>query len=369
MRPPETVRTPALLALLTDGFGSRGGIGQYNRDLLRALSESGGCASIVVLPRTGDAAADAPPARVQQLPARAGKLPYAAQALRTAATGRFDVVFCGHLHMAPLAALVAQLSGARLWLQLHGIEAWAPPSALVQQAVRRADLTTCVSRHTRRRFLAWARLEPHTVKVLPNTVEPRFTPGPASGELRARLDLAGRRVLLTVSRLAAAERYKGHDAVLRALALLLPQHPDLAYVVAGDGDDLPRLRQRAQELGVAHAVRFAGYVPDEELPGLYRAADVFVMPSSGEGFGIVFLQALASGVPVVAGDADGSRDPLRDGTEGELVPAHEVPQLAAAILRRLGQRGVAGSADRFAPAVFGRQAARLAATLFTGAAP
>lgn len=351
-----------MLALVTDGFGSRGGIGQYNRDLLRALSGAGDFQRIVVLPRTGDIAADAPPSAVEQLPAQAGKQGYAWQALRMGTRG-FDLVFCGHLHMAPLAALIARLSGARLWLQLHGIEAWAPPSPLVQQAVRQADLTTCVSRHTRRRFLAWARLAPNTVRVLPNTVEPRFTPGAKDPALQARLGLAGRRVLLTVARLAAAERYKGHDTVLQALALLLPRHPDLAYVVAGDGDDLPRLRQLAQDLGVAHAVRFAGFVADEDLPALYRTADLFVMPSTGEGFGIVFLQALACGVPVIAGDADGSRDPLRDGAEGELVPANDIARVAEAILRQLEQPATAGGADRFAPRTFGQQAARLAMTL------
>ena len=108
-------------------------------------------------------------------------------------------------------------------------------------------------------------------------------------------------------------------------------HPEIVYMVAGDGDDRPRLEQMARDLGVYEATRFVGAVPDNELSDLYRLADIFVMPSSGEGFGIVFLQALASGIPVIAGDGDGSRDPLRDGTAGTLVALDDRGGLVAAI--------------------------------------
>ena len=321
-----------ILALVTDAYDGGGGIAQFNRDLFGAMGRSDRIQEVVVLPRAAGVLTGPMPKKVRQLPPRAGKGWYAAHALRVArALGPFEVVFCGHLFAAPLAAAVARLAGAQYWQQLHGIEAWSCPGRLVQRAVEGATLVTAVSRHTRRLFLSWARNAPEKVKVLPNTVDERFCPGPKRAGLLSRYGLTGKTVLLTVSRLAAAERYKGHDRVIAALARLLPAHPDLVYVIAGDGDDRPYLEECAARAGVREQVRFVGHVPDDELPDLYRAADLFVMPSTGEGFGIVFLQALASGIPVIGGDGDGSRDPLRDGVNGRMVPAGKPASIAEVI--------------------------------------
>ena len=325
-----------ILALVTDAYGGGGGIAQFNRDLFGAMARSDLVREVLVLPRAAGSTAGLIPDKVHQLPPRAGKAGYVVHALRAARSlGPFDVVFCGHLFAAPLAAAVARLAGAQYWQQLHGIEAWSCPGSLVQRAVEGATLVTAVSRHTRRLFLSWARNVPETVKVLPNTVDERFHPGPKPTGLLSRYGLMGKTVLLTVSRLAAAERYKGHDLVIRALAQLLPTHHDLVYVIAGDGDDRHYLERMAGEAGLQENIRFVGHVPDEELPDLYRAVDVFVMPSTGEGFGIVFLQALASGVPVIGGDGDGSRDPLRDGEDGALVPAGDLQGTVHSIKRSL----------------------------------
>jgi phosphatidyl-myo-inositol dimannoside synthase len=324
--------TLRILALVTDAYGAGGGIAQYNRDLFQALAHCGNVAEVVVLTRNGKTTTDDMPDKVRQLPARSGKLAFIYQAIRAIRqNGPFDVIFCGHLYMAPLAALISKLTGAPVWLQLHGIEAWQRPRPLQRWAAEHARLITAVSRHTRRLFLGWANCTPETIKVLPNTVDERFSPGPKPDALLDRYQLRGKKVLLTVSRLAASERYKGHDRVIQAVAELRSTHPDIVYVVAGDGDDRPRLEQLAADLGVAEQVRFIGYVPEIDLPDLYRAADVFIMPSTGEGFGIVFLQALASGIPVIGGDSDGSRDPLRNGLDGRLVSIIQATSIASAI--------------------------------------
>lgn len=109
------------------------------------------------------------------------------------------------------------------------------------------------------------------------------------------------------------ERYKGHDRVLEVIPSLLERFPNLVYVIAGDGDDRLRLEKLAKDLGVHAAVRFTGRIDNNDLPDLYRMADVFVMPSTGEGFGIVFLEAMACGVPAVGSDSDGSIDALGEG--------------------------------------------------------
>src|SRR5258708_7508299 len=114
-----------MLALVTDAFAGLGGIARYNRDLLTAITRCDSANRVVVLPRHGRPGRNELPAGVRQLDARASKLGYTLAALRTAlADGPFDVVFCGHLHMAPLGAIVAGVLRVPLWLQLHGFEAW-----------------------------------------------------------------------------------------------------------------------------------------------------------------------------------------------------------------------------------------------------
>ena len=344
-----------LLALVTDGFGTPGGIGQYNRDLLRALSLSASLREIVVLPRHGDSGGGTPE-RVVQLPAAADRLAWSARAAQLAVAGGFDAIFCGHLRAAPLAAFVARLVSRPLWLQVHGIEAWEFPGRGVRRATERASLVTSVSRYTRRRLLGWADIDPARVRVLPNTVAPVYTERRRPADLRARLGLVGRRVILTVGRMAASERYKGQDRVIGALPDVVRRVPSVAYLVVGTGDDHPRLERLAAEAGVADRVVFAGDVPGAELPDYFRLADVFAMPSTGEGFGIVFLEAAASGLAVIAANHDGSVDALADGAIGCLIDPDDQRQLADALVAALeGQSsGDPACVQRFAARHFNR---------------
>ena len=327
---PET--SLRVLALVTDAFGGRGGIAQYNRDFLSALAACEGVGDVIVLPRAAATPTGKLPYRVRQLAPTQGRLAYSFAALRTASSQRpIDIVFCGHLFMAPLAAVIAKLLRARLWVQVHGTDAWQERSSLCRRSVEMAALVTSVSRYTRRRLLQWVGIEPARVKILPNTVSARFHPGAKPDHLIARHDLGGKKVLMTVSRLAASEQYKGNDRVIRVLPRVVREHPQTMYLIVGDGDDRPRLEALAAECGVAERIRFVGQVLDEELPDYYRLADVFVMPSTGEGFGIAFLEAMASGIPVIGGNKDGSLDPLADGNAGGAVDPNDDAALASAI--------------------------------------
>ena len=341
-----------ILALVTDAFGGHGGIAQYNRDLTTALGSLDNIQAVHILPRHGeitgpipadvgrhphaayvldrDAAASSPP-KLHQHPATPNRFLYSLRAFRLALRYKPDLIFCGHLYVAPLAWLLAKLMRKPFWLQLHGIDAWDPPNRLIRYAAERATHVTAVSRYTRRRFLAWSRNPPYTVRVLPNTVDPRFTPGPKRPELVQRYGLHGKRVLLTVARIAAFERYKGHDRVIQVLPQLIQSIPNLCYLIAGGGDLRPHLEQLARQHGVSAQVIFAGQAPDEDLPDIYRLADVFVMPSRKEGFGIVFLEAAACGVPVIGGNTDGSVDALAEGAIGAAINPAEPAELVAAI--------------------------------------
>jgi phosphatidyl-myo-inositol dimannoside synthase len=349
-----------LLALLTDGLGTGGGgIARYNRDLVAALAASRRVSRVVLLPRFADAGA-AIPAKVQQLPPCPGRAQWAARAIALGARQRFDAVLCGHLNAVPLAAAIASIRRIPLWVQVHGIEAWERPGALRRLGLSAATLITAVSRYTRVRLLAWANVAPHRVRVLPNTVDAAYAPRPRRNDLVVRYGLEGRRVILTVGRLSALERYKGHDRVIAALPGILARAPDAVYLVVGAGDDQPRLAHLAGETGVANRVVFAGQVPDAELADHFALAHVFAMPSTGEGFGIVYLEAAASGLPVIAGNADGSVDALADGRIGRLVDPLAVDEIEAAVVDALeGRHPVPQAAEEARRFTFPRFAAQV----------
>ena len=350
-----------ILALMTDAFGGQGGISEYNRNLLTALSGSDGVGEIVVLPRLGQARPEELPARVRQEMPIFSKVGYSARATASAVMkGPFDLVLCGHIFQAPLAAVIARSLNIPLWLQLHGIDAWTSPSSVVRWGVEQSDLVTVVSRYTKRRCLAWANVAPERVRVLPNTVSDRFAPGPKSPQILEQYGLRGKRILLTVSRISLDDWYKGHHRVFAVMPHLLREYSDLVYVAAGEGDGREKLQRQALELGLGDSVKFIGRVSDTQLPDLYRTADVFVMPSTGEGFGIVFLEAMRSGIPTIGGNGDGSMDPLRDGAAGDAVACDNPVELLDAIRSALGKpRDCTHHANVFSLASFSEQCAGL----------
>jgi glycosyltransferase involved in cell wall biosynthesis len=163
-----------------------------------------------------------------------------------------------------------------------------------------------------------------------------------------RCGLRGKTVLMTLARLCPFERYKGIDEVLEVMPNLLRSRPDLVYVVAGGGEDLTRLQAKAKALGLADHVRFTGTLREEEKVDFYNLADVFVMGGRGEGFGIVFLEAMACGVPTVGSVLDGSKEALLDGKLGVLVNPLDPSSVEQGILEALARgKGVPKGLDHF----------------------
>ncbi|HEX6979638.1 MAG TPA: glycosyltransferase family 4 protein [Alphaproteobacteria bacterium] len=335
-----------ILVLLHEAFGGRGGIAKFNRDFLGALSSYSAVREIVAIPRHVPDPIGALPARLDYRTGGIGaKSTWLLRVARAVLTpDRFDLIVCGHVHLLPVAFAARLLHQVPLGLVIHGIEAWEPTGRpLTDRLARQIDFFVSVSRYTKARFLAWTSVDAARGFVLPNAVDlSEFTPGPVDPALIARWNLAGKRVLLTLARLEARERYKGIDQILEILPQLIGEYPDLVYVIGGDGSDRPRLEAKARALGLSGHVVFTGYVAESEKRDLYRLADVFAMPSRGEGFGIVFLEAMACGSPVVASMADGSREAVRDGKLGIMVdpanPADILAGIRAALARRKGTR-------------------------------
>jgi glycosyltransferase involved in cell wall biosynthesis len=268
--------------------------------------------------------------------------------------------------MLPLAALLARLVRARLIVQVHGIEAWQPPTRLVQSCIGETTLWLAVSRYTRRRLLAWSNVDPARIRVLPNTLSEAYRPSQKPQHLIELYGLQDRQVILTVGRLASGERYKGHDRIIAALPGVLERLPQAVYFIVGTGDDVPRLKAEARQAGVADQVIFAGHLPTPALPESYALADVFAMPSTGEGFGIVFLEAARSGIPVIGGTRDGSVDALADGAIGQMVDPDDQQQLVDAIVNALERRVPfdPSAVDRFAFEHFARHVDELVRRIY-----
>lgn len=251
------------------------------------------------------------------------------------------LIITTHAHFAPVAHVLKRLLGVPYVVVAHGIEVWGRISTLRRKALCAADRVLAVSRYTASRLCADQGVAAERIALLPNTfADDRFRPGPKPPALLARYGLApDRKIIYTLCRLAAGERYKGYDLLLEALPAIRAMIPEVHYVIGGTGDDLPRLQTLIRARGLAAHVTLAGFIPSEELPDYYRLCDVFAMPSTGEGFGIVFLEAMATGKPVLAGNRDGSTDALCDGRFGVLVDPADAVQIATALTEILLGQG------------------------------
>ena len=332
-----------VLMLLTDGFGGQGGIAKFNRDFLQALNACALVERVSALPRLIRQRTDEPipEAVVYDRKAAGGRSAFLRRLLTHALRReRINLVVCGHLYLLPAAWLVARLRGSRLALIVHGIEAWEPSRRFAANwAARRVDAVLAVSRHSAEQFTSWSQVPMERIFVLPNCVDlETFRPQERDPALLERYGLKSNQVILTVGRIASLERYKGFDEVIELMPRLVKRFPGLKYLIVGDGDDRLRLKAKVQKYGVAADVIFAGEIPDSEKVAHYNLADAYVMPSTGEGFGIVLIEAAACGLPVIGSRSDGSREALRDGLLGRLVDPRKPEELIEVITEVLKDR-------------------------------
>jgi len=328
-----------VLALITDAFGGRGGIALYNRDLLTAICSHPACAEVVAVPRLISDKIEKLPEKLSYITDGINnKFRYVKTVLQCVRKNRkFELILCGHINLLPVAYLISLWLKAPILLMIHGIDAWKPVKSLLNKyLIKKIDAFISISDITKQRFLGWAKLDNDRGFILPNAIHPAlYGPGPKKSILLNRYGLQGKTVLLTVGRLSAEEQYKGFDEVIELLQELSEDIPGVAYLIAGEGTDRPRLEEKAKALGVSGRVVFAGYIPESEKADHYRLSDVFLMPGRGEGFGFVFLEAMACGIPVIASKIDGSREAVRDGKLGLVVDPENAGEIKSAILQAL----------------------------------
>ncbi len=267
---------------------------------------------------------------------------FTARAFNSARRSPPDVVVCGLLGMLPVASAVATAFRAKLALMAYGVDVWGRISPLERILIRRCSHLLTISSFTADAFGARAGLDPRRIKILALPIADSILDG-AQAAVEDHADRSP--IVLTVSRIARSDRFKGHFDLARCFGRVLERRPDARWVVVGDGDDLPALRSECRRLGLEHAVTFAGSVSDDELIALYRSAALFALPSFadadadppvGEGFGLVYAEAGAYALPIIAATpGGGSAEFVTHGETGLTVRPHASEELADAIVQLL----------------------------------
>lgn len=285
------------------------------------------------------------------------RLAFGARLAALQAAGRCTWTFYSHLSLARVQPFLPARPRPYM-VFLHGIEAWRQLTAPEARVLAGASLRVANSAYTAHR------VRQQHPDVGPIMICPLAVPPPWSQPATAPIDdpRIGPHAVVIVARMAAGERYKGHDALLAAWPAVLERQPDAQLVIVGGGDDEARLRARVQEGGVGARVIFTGFVSEARLAAIYAQAAVFAMPSRGEGFGIAYLEAMAHGLPCIGSVHDAAGEVIEDGVTGYLVDQSDTRALADRVSRLLGddagrrQMGEAGrhrlrerfTADRFA---------------------
>ena len=348
----KNVGTKRKILVLAPSLQSVGGVQNYTTALFDALQSVLGSRLVRMIAVPGDP--EAQDGRTSALPLTV-KLRFFASALAAAIWWSPDLIICAHVGLAPAARLIQRFRRVPYWVVLYGIEVWGDLPASKLKALRAAQRYLAITRFTLDAAVERHGLERHSSLVLPPTLPKGRSTLPEADS--ATTNLPAGPMVLTVGRLAASERYKGHDIMLEAWPVVLRRVPDAVYWIVGGGDDRQRLESLARELSIADSVHFAGSVSQDELDAYYDRCCVFALPSRtelnadtprGEGFGIVFLEAMAHGKPVVGPAVGAPAEFIRSGEHGLLVDPIQPNEVARALIelledpvraRRMGNAG------------------------------
>jgi phosphatidylinositol alpha-1,6-mannosyltransferase len=339
-------RIPGRWGLLAPAFAPGDGVGYVSVLLRRALTDLAGAP-----PWTGQLGL-----RGHDVVPLASRARFVARVASAQIARRVDWLFFAHLGTARAQGVVPAAVRCPYAVFVHGVEAWNPAlSDDRKAALRGAALRVANSDFTARRV---ASAHPDVGAVVACRlalldVEPTAARGSDldddGGALLSRL---GERVVLITGRMSSSERYKGHDELIESWPTVVTEHHDAQLVVVGGGDDVARLAEKAHAAGVGESVLFAGRVSDALLAALYARAAAFAMPSRGEGFGLVYLEAMRAGLPCIASTEDAAAEVVVHGETGLLTSQRDRAGLAAALVTLLGDRAYAGTLGRAGRARF-----------------
>jgi len=249
-----------------------------------------------------------------------------------------DLVILGHINLSWVGYIIKKLLRKKVYIMAYGTDVWFRMSRLRESMLTEADKILSISQYTKQRMIDPHNVNPENIEIFYCCLDPYFEI-PESLEkpqdLMTKLGIdSSNKVLLTVARLSSEEKYKGYDQVLRALVDVIREFPHTKYIIIGSGDkeEIQRIKNLIKELKLEDNVILTGFVSNEELTAYYKLSDMFIMPSKGEGFGIVFLEALVLGKTIIVGNKDASKEVVLDGEIGLIIDPDNIEQISDSIL-------------------------------------
>jgi phosphatidylinositol alpha-1,6-mannosyltransferase len=330
---------------LTPGCFDKGGISRYNRFQVGALRELLGDENVRVnslLPRANQDLESF--FEVSWAPTSThhwwNKLLFSLESFTAALKWRPNIVWCAHVNISPLSNFIASVVGAKAILNTYGLEVWSGLSSMRAHGLRKSDevISDC---HFTARYLETSGFRPEgTVKVAWDAVDVhRFCPGEPDRDVIRKYGVpyGDGLIVLTLGRMTKDADHKGYRRLIEAFSKAAKICPELRLVYGGGGDLVDVLAQRAAELGLANRVHFTGFVHDDDLPDIYRVADIFSLVSDrghgrGEGVPVTPIEAASCGVPIVVGNQDGSPEAVQDETNGFVIDSFDIERHANVLM-------------------------------------
>lgn len=261
-----------------------------------------------------------------------------------------NVIILGHINLYPIGLLL-KILGKNIILITHGIEVWNSLAFFKKNLLLKSNMIICVSDFTKKRILNNLNIDSTKIKIIHNTIDPFFNKNvnrSTRRNIKTKYSIKpSTKVLLTVSRMGYWDREKGYETVLKIIPKLKDTFNDLKYFLIGpaDNDEILRISKLANDLSISSNLHILTDVSEKELPGFYNVADLFVMPSKKEGFGIAYLESLACGTPVIAGNMDGSVEPLLNGKLGLLIDPDDIDELTKKIINVFNNKEIKNLTD------------------------
>ena len=332
-----------VLFLFAKSFSFTGGIEKFNQCFLKALNE---IAQTKFIDASGislyEKRSDDRYVEKIRFRARAGnKILFLLDAFFSALNK--DVLIISHINFSLIPYLVKLIIHSKKTIVVaHGIEVWKPFTGIKKVLLKNADMILSVSEFTKQQLLSYnAFLDEKRIHIFPNTIDPYFD---IPATLKKPAYLVSRyglndtdTLLVSVTRISSEEKYKGYDTVIKSIALLKETFPDLRYLICGKYDiaEKERIEKLIDSYGVTDKVMLTGFIEESELTDHYLLADIFILPSKGEGFGIAFLEAQVCGRKIIAGNKDGSREALLEMSSNRVVNPNDDLEIKDAIISLL----------------------------------
>lgn len=330
----------ASFLLLFTEVSDRGGLQLYAKHFINALLSSVNGAQVTVLLLNNTMPPEVKPGYSVKficcgpVDFRWRKLKFISYALWQILSQRPDLIICNHIAISQMCVVIKALFKIEYDVVINGVEILSGINGFLRnEGLKRSRRIISLSEYLGTKANEQIKgIGSKVVVVHPPIDERSFYPMARSAELSAKYALDGSNVLLTAARV---DSRKGFEVVIRALRKVLDKFANTKYLIVGQGDYTPELEALAKRLGVEEQVIFVGFVPHEQLVNYYNLCDVFIMPSKKEGFGMVFLEALACGRPVIAGNQEGPVEALQNGKLGILVDPNNEEEIEHAIIKVL----------------------------------